>query len=121
DWYLDLLGFLKERHPQVRIEAFSPEEIKGMEELTGMDARGVLAKLQEAGLDGLPGGGGEMLVDEVRHAAHISPARISSDDWIRVMAQAQDLGLYTTATMVIGFGESFEQRVASMLRLRDAQ
>ncbi len=121
DWYLDLLGFLRERHPTVRVEAFSPEEIKGMEKLTGMGAREVLSRLKDAGLDGLPGGGGEMLVDEVRNAAHVSPARIDSDDWIRIMAEAQDLGLYTTATMVIGFGETPEQRVASMLRLRDAQ
>ena len=54
----------------------------------------VLKELQAAGLDGLPGGGGEMLVDDIRHAKHISPARISSDDWIRVMGEAQDLGLY---------------------------
>ena len=121
DWYLDLLRFLKERHPTVRIEAFSPEEIKGMTKVTGWGAEEVLRQLQAAGLDGLPGGGGEMLVDEVRHAAHISPARISSDEWIEIMATAQELGLYTTATMVIGFGESHEQRVASMLRLRDAQ
>lgn len=121
DWYLDLLGFLKERHPSVRIEAFSPEEIKGMMALTGQNADEVLRRLQAAGLDGLPGGGGEMLVDEVRHAAHISPARISSDEWIDIMAAAQAIGLYTTATMVIGFGESHEQRVASMLRLRNAQ
>lgn len=121
DWYLDLLGFLKQRHPAVRIEAFSPEEIKGMMQLTGLDASGVLQRLQRAGLDGLPGGGGEMLVDEVRHAAHISPARIGTDEWLHIMAAAQDLGLYTTATMVIGFGESHEQRVASMMRLRVAQ
>jgi len=121
DWYLDLLGFLKQRHPTVRIEAFSPEEIKGMMGLTGHSASGVLERLKAAGLDGLPGGGGEMLVDEIRHAKHISPARIGTDDWLDIMAAAQELGLYTTATMVIGFGETHEQRVASMLRLRDAQ
>jgi len=121
DWYLDLLRHLKEHHPSIRVEAFSPEEIKGMMRLTGQGASDVLARLQEAGLDGLPGGGGEMLVDEVRHAPHISPARISADEWIDVMAAAQRLGLYTTATMVIGFGETPAQRVASMLRLRDAQ
>ena len=62
-----------------------------------------------------------MLVDAVRHAPHISPARISSDDWIRVMGEAQSLGLYTTATMVIGFGETPAQRVQSMLRVREQQ
>lgn len=120
-WYLDLLGYLKTHHPTIRVEAFSPEEIKGMAKLTGMSAREVLAELHAAGLDGLPGGGGEMLVDDVRHAKHISPARISSDEWIDVMDAAQSLGLYTTATMVIGFGETFAQRIASLQRIRDQQ
>lgn len=120
-WYLDLLRTLKDRHPTIRVEAFSPEEIRGMAHLTGMSTVEVLEELQRAGLDGLPGGGGEMLVDAVRHAPHISPARISSDDWIGVMGEAQALGLYTTATMVIGFGETPAQRVESMARIRDQQ
>ncbi len=120
-WYLELMQHLKTYHPSIRVEAFSPEEIKGMAKLTGMSSVEVLKELQAAGLDGLPGGGGEMLVDEVRHARHISPARISSDDWIRVMGEAQELGLYTTATMVIGFGETRAQRVQSMLRVREQQ
>ena len=92
-----------------------------MAKLTGMTSLEVLKELQAAGLDGLPGGGGEMLVDDVRHAKHISPARISSDDWIRIMGEAQALGLYTTATMVIGFGETPAQRIESMRRVREQQ
>ena len=121
DWYLDLLRHLKERHPTIRVEAFSPEEIKGMVKLTGMTAHEVLHELQAAGLDGLPGGGGEMLVDDVRHARHVSPARIATHEWTGIMADAQALGLYTTATMVIGFGETDAQRVQSLLELREAQ
>lgn len=121
EWYTGLLAYLKERHPRVRLEVFSPEEIRGMTRLTGMTAKEVLAELKAAGLDGLPGGGGEILVDEVRHARHVAPARISAGEWIDIMAAAQELGLYTTATMVIGFGETVEQRVESLLRLRDAQ
>jgi cyclic dehypoxanthinyl futalosine synthase len=121
DWYLDLLRHLRTEHPTIRVEAFSPEEIKGMTKLTGMTAAEVLRELQGAGLDGLPGGGGEMLVDDVRHARHVSPARIATDEWIAIMADAQALGLYTTATMVIGFGETPAQRIASLLRLREAQ
>lgn len=120
-WYQELLAHLKAAHPSIRVEAFSPEEIKGMTKLTGWSAREVLRELQAAGLDGLPGGGGEMLVDDVRHARHVSPARISTDEWLGIMAEAQALGLYTTATMVIGFGETPAQRVASLLRLREAQ
>ena len=120
-WYLDLMQHLKTQHPSIRVEAFSPEEIKGMAKLTGMTSVEVLRELQAAGLDGLPGGGGEMLVDDVRHAKHISPARISSDNWIRIMGEAQELGLYTTATMVIGFGETPAQRIQSMRRVREQQ
>jgi len=86
-----------------------------------MSTRELLAALQAAGLDGLPGGGGEMLVDDIRHAKHVSPGRISADEWIRVMGEAQEFGLYTTATMVIGFGETHAQRVASLMRVRDQQ
>lgn len=120
-WYVDLLRFLKVEHPTLRVEAFSPEEIEGLVRLTGMSAREVLVELQAAGLDGLPGGGGEILVDEVRRARHVAPARIGTDRWLAVMAEAQRLGLYTTATMVIGFGETPAQRVASLMRLREAQ
>ena len=120
-WYLELMQHLKTHHPSIRVEAFSPEEVKGMAKLTGMTSLEVLKELQAAGLDGLPGGGGEMLVDDVRHAKHISPARISSDDWIRIMGEAQALGLYTTATMVIGFGETPAQRIESMRRVREQQ
>ena len=120
-WYLELMQHLKTQHPSIRVEAFSPEEIKGMAKLTGMTSVEVLKELQAAGLDGLPGGGGEMLVDDIRHTKHISPARISSDDWIRIMGEAQALGLYTTATMVIGFGETPAQRIESMRRVREQQ
>jgi cyclic dehypoxanthinyl futalosine synthase len=120
-WYLDLMRYLKQHHPTIRVEAFSPEEIKGMAEVADLSTREVLIELQAAGLDGLPGGGGEMLVDEVRHAPHVAPARIGADDWIHIMGEAQALGLYTTATMVIGFGETPAQRVASMMRIRDQQ
>jgi cyclic dehypoxanthinyl futalosine synthase len=120
-WYLELLQHLRERHPTIRVEAFSPEEIKGMGRLTDMPTQHVLQELQRAGLDGLPGGGGELLVDDVRHARHVAPARIGTDDWLRIMAEAQALGLYTTATMVIGFGETPAQRVRSLFRLREAQ
>ncbi|MGL4610041.1 MAG: CofH family radical SAM protein [Trueperaceae bacterium] len=120
-WYLDLMKHLKAQHPTIRVEAFSPEEIKGMSKLTGMGTLEVLKELHQAGLDGLPGGGGEMLVDDIRHAKHISPARISTPDWLRIMSEAQSLGLYTTATMVIGFGETHAQRVESMKGIRDLQ
>lgn len=119
EWYLDLLRYLKQHYPEVRIDAFSPEEILGLEKLTGRDCRELLVALKEAGLDGLPGAGGEILVDEVR--AKAAPARIKSSDWFRILDTAQSLGLYTIATMVIGFGETNEQRIAHLLKIREQQ
>lgn len=116
EWYLDLLRYLKQHYPEVRIDAFSPEEILGLEKITGRDCHELLTELKDAGLDGLPGAGGEILVDEVR--AKAAPARIKSSDWFRILDTAQSLGLYTIASMVIGFGETYEQRVAHLLKIR---
>jgi dehypoxanthine futalosine cyclase len=116
EWYLDLLRYLKQHYPEVRVDAFSPEEILGLEKITGRDCRELLTELKDAGLDGLPGAGGEILVDEVR--AKAAPARIKSRDWFRILDTAQSLGLYTIATMVIGFGETYAQRIAHLLQIR---
>jgi cyclic dehypoxanthinyl futalosine synthase len=118
-WYLDLLRYLKGHYPEVRIDAFSPEEILGLEKLTGRKAPELLAELKEAGLDGLPGAGGEILVDEVR--AKAAPARIKAEDWFRIQDAAQRLGLYTIATMVIGFGETYAQRAEHLIKVRAQQ
>jgi dehypoxanthine futalosine cyclase len=119
EWYLDLLRYLKQHYPEVRIDAFSPEEILGLEKITGRDCSKLLAELKNAGLDGLPGAGGEILVDEVR--AKAAPARIKSRDWFRILDTAQRLGMYTIASMVIGFGETFQQRVAHLVKIRQQQ
>lgn len=119
DWYLGLLRYLKKTYPEVRIDAFSPEEIYGLEDLTGRNALDLLADLKEAGLDGLPGAGGEILVDEIR--AKAAPARIRTQDWFRILDAAQSLGLYTIATMVIGFGESYQERAEHLVQIRTQQ
>jgi len=119
EWYLDLLRYLKAHYPEVRIDAFSPEEILGLEKITGRDAKSLLIDLKTAGLDGLPGAGGEILVDEVR--AKAAPARIRAEDWFRILDAAQSLGLYTIATMVIGFGETYEQRALHLVQIRQQQ
>jgi cyclic dehypoxanthinyl futalosine synthase len=118
-WYLELLRYLKGHYPEVRIDAFSPEEILGLEKITGRKAPELLAELKEAGLDGLPGAGGEILVDEVR--AKAAPARIKAEDWFRIQDAAQRLGLYTIATMVIGFGETYAQRAEHLIKIRAQQ
>ncbi len=120
-WYLELLKHIKTNHPKIRIDAFSPEEIKGMSKLTGMTSIEVLRELKTAGLDGLPGGGGEILVDRIRKAKHVAPARVSTNKWLDIMADAHSLGLYTSATMVIGFGETYKERIEHFQRIRDLQ
>ncbi len=119
EWYEGLLRYLKERHPEVRIDAFSPEEILGLERLTGMSAREVLGRLKAAGLDGVPGAGAEILVDRIRHAA--APARIPTKDWVRIVEEVLALGMYSLASMVIGMGEGPEERVEHLLVLRELQ
>jgi cyclic dehypoxanthinyl futalosine synthase len=119
EWYLEMLRFLKAKHPSIMIDAFSPEEILGLEKITGLGALEIISQMKDAGLDGLPGAGGEILEDEVRLEA--APARIPSADWFRILDVAQGLGLYTISTMVIGFGETLEQRARHMLKIRDQQ
>ncbi len=118
-WYLEMLQFLKKHHPTIKIDAFSPEEILGLEKITGLDALEIITRMKESGLDGLPGAGGEILEDAVRLEA--APARIPSADWFRILDVAQGLGLYTISTMVIGFGETLSQRARHMIKIRDQQ
>jgi cyclic dehypoxanthinyl futalosine synthase len=119
EWYLEMLEFLKSRHPSIKIDAFSPEEILGLEKITGLDALEIITRMKDAGLDGLPVAGGEILEDEIRLEA--APARIPSADWFRILDVAQGLGLYTISTMVIGFGETLTQRARHMIKIRDQQ
>ncbi|MBB6099590.1 dehypoxanthine futalosine cyclase [Deinobacterium chartae] len=119
EYYTGLLQHIKQHHPGIRIEAFSPEEILGFEQFFGMSAEEVIDRLIEAGLDGLPGAGGEILEDEVRAAA--APARIRSEDWFRILDIAQRKGIYTISTMVIGFGESYAQRASHLIKIREQQ
>ena len=98
-----MIKYLVEEHPGIDLDCFSPIEIEGIAEVSGMSTIEVLQQLKDAGLHGLPGGGAEMLVDEVR--TDISPKKGSPDNWLKVMEEAQSLGLTTSATNVFGFGE----------------
>jgi cyclic dehypoxanthinyl futalosine synthase len=119
EWYIRMLEYLKTHHPNIKLDAFSPEEILGLEKITSLSAREIIQTLKDAGLDGLPGAGGEILEDEVRLEA--APARIPSADWFRILDIAQSLGLYTISTMVIGFGETMQHRVNHLLKIRTQQ
>ena len=119
DYYVDLLKHLRTTHPTIDLDCFSPIEIHGIASVTGQDLRSVLTVLKDAGLHGLPGGGAEMLVPEVRR--DIAPKKGGPDGWLEVMATAQSLGLITSATNVIGFGEDLGQRLEHMNRVRTLQ
>jgi len=119
-YYTNLLRAIKQRFPQITMHSFSPAEIRKMVEVSdGLTLEQVVRALHEAGLDSLPGGGAEILDDRTRRK--ISRLKGSWRDWIEVMSTAQKVGMNTTATMVIGFGESTEERMLHLLRLRDCQ
>ena len=97
-----------------------PEEILGLEKLTGRDAWDILCELKDAGLDGMPGAAAEILVDEVRERT--APTRMKTGDWFRIIDSAMKAGLHNPwVGMVIGFGETLEQRVQHLIALRDQQ
>jgi cyclic dehypoxanthinyl futalosine synthase len=118
EYYLDLIQWLRSTFG-IELNAFSPSEIHQMTLVSGKSAAEVLRDLKVQGLGGLPGGGAEILDDDVRR--RISPKKISADRWISIMEDAQRLDLVTTATMVIGFGETLEHRLNHLERLRNLQ
>lgn len=117
-WYEDMLRALKERYP-IHVHGFGPPEMVHIAKVSGITTREVLKRLRDAGLDSLPGGGAEILVDSVR--SHVSPKKATSDEWLNVMREAHELGMSTTATMMFGGTESVEDRVAHMRRVREVQ
>lgn len=119
-YYTDLLREIKKRFPQITMHSFSPAEIRKMQEVSGgLTLEEVIRELKEAGLDSLPGGGAEILDDRIRK--QISRLKGSWQDWMEVMDTAHRVGMHSTATMVIGFGETIEERVMHLLRIREQQ
>jgi cyclic dehypoxanthinyl futalosine synthase len=117
-WYEALLAHLKSKF-KILLHCFSPPEIWHLAEREGLTAEAVLERLRAAGLDSLPGGGAEILVDRVRRIA--SPNKCTADQWLGVMRAAHRLGMRTTATMVFGHVETCEERIEHLVRLRDLQ
>ncbi|MBX7143105.1 MAG: CofH family radical SAM protein [Oligoflexia bacterium] len=117
-FYVEMISWISSNF-KVEINAFSPSEIQQMKKVSGKSYAEILGELKAAGMRGLPGGGAEILDDQVR--ARVSPKKISADEWIAVMEVAHSTGLTTTSTMVIGFGETIEQRLNHLDRLRQAQ
>ena len=119
EWYLQMLRALKRHTPDLHVHGFSPPEIVHFAKLFGKSIRQVIVELVEAGLDTLPGGGAEILVDRVRET--ISPGKCTADEWLDVMSQAHRLGVRTTATMMFGHIETIEDRIEHLSRLRRLQ
>ncbi|MBX3277902.1 MAG: dehypoxanthine futalosine cyclase [Acidobacteria bacterium] len=113
DYYTGLLSELKKRYG-IHLHCFSPTEIYGMAKTFGMTYETVLKELKAAGLDSLPGGGGEILVDEIRRKRR---TECNSQEWLDVMEAAHGLGIPTTATMMIGYGETRPQRIEHLEKL----
>ncbi|MBW4840802.1 MAG: dehypoxanthine futalosine cyclase [Paenibacillaceae bacterium] len=119
-YYTNLLKAIKQRFPDITMHSFSPAEIMKMKEVSeGLSLEEVVREIHAAGLDSLPGGGAEILDDRTRRK--ISRLKGSWRDWMDVMQTAHKIGMNTTATMVIGFGESMEERALHLLRVREAQ
>jgi cyclic dehypoxanthinyl futalosine synthase len=118
EWYEAMISRIKERHG-VHIHGFSGPEIVHIAKLSNLSIGDTIVRLRDAGLDSIPGGGAEILVDRVRD--EISPQKCDADEWIEVMRQAHKAGISTTATMMFGHEESIEERVFSMTRIRALQ
>lgn len=118
DWYQGLLRSIKERYP-VHIHGFSPSEVLNFSKVFKMPTREVIAELQAAGLDSIPGGGAEILVDRVRD--DLARSKVDAQGWIQIMEEAHELGMKTTATMMFGHIETLPERVMHLLRVRDSQ
>ena len=118
EYYEDLFSSIKARY-SIHLHALSPSEIQHAARRSKVTIPQALTRLRDAGLDSLPGGGAEILVDRVRKI--ISPKKTTSAEWLGIMREAQRLGMSTTATMMYGHVETLEERVEHMRRIRDLQ
>jgi cyclic dehypoxanthinyl futalosine synthase len=119
EFYENMLSSIKRKFPEVHLHCFSAPEITCIAEVSGLSLRDTIAHLRDAGLDSIPGGGAEILDDEIR--ARISRLKCTSDEWEQVHRTAHALGMRTTATMMFGCGEEIRNRVNHLERLRRIQ
>lgn len=118
DFFERMLRHIKARFP-VHVHSFSPPEIVHFARLEGASIEHVLTRLREAGLDSLPGGGAEILVERVRGA--VSPHKCTAAEWLDVMRTAHARGMRTTATMMFGHTETLAQRIEHLDAVRRLQ
>ncbi len=118
EWYEDLLSTLHAKYPTFQLHCFSPPEIHNIHLISGLDYETILRRLKAAGLYSMPGGGGEILDDEVRKRVS---TKCSTQEWLDVMRAVHKVGLRSTATMMFGIGDRIEHRVRHLQRVRDLQ
>jgi cyclic dehypoxanthinyl futalosine synthase len=120
EWYEDLFRAVRQRYPDFRLHALSPPEIIHISRLSRLPVPAVIDRLIAAGLNSVPGGGAEILVDRVRQRLNCY-GKATSDEWLDVMRHAHRAGLRTTATMMYGHVETVEERIEHLIRLRELQ
>ena len=120
EWYEDLFRAVKAQYPAFRLHALSPPEILHLSRLSQLPVAAVIDRMIDAGLDSIPGGGAEMLVDRVRHELNCY-SKASADEWLDVMRTAHRAGLRTTVTMMYGTVERLDERIEHLMRVRDVQ
>ena len=119
-WYEDLFRAIKDRYPAFKLHALSPPEVIHLSRLSQLGVPEVIDRLIGAGLDSIPGGGAEILVDRVRRLLHCY-GKATADEWLGVMRHAHRRGLRTTATMMYGTVETLDERIEHLMRLRGLQ
>lgn len=117
-WYLELMRYIKRHHP-IHIHGFSPSEVVFFSERFRIPMPEVVQQLREAGLDSIPGGGGEILVDAIRE--RVARKKAQTDEWLGVQEEAHRQGMKTSVTMMYGLGESDADRVEHLFRIREVQ
>jgi cyclic dehypoxanthinyl futalosine synthase len=120
EWYEDLFRAVKQRYPAFKLHALSPPEVIHLTRMAKLSVPEVIDRLMAAGLDSIPGGGAEILVDRVRKLLNCY-GKATADEWLGVMREAHRKGLRTTATMMYGHVETVEERIEHLVRLREVQ
>ncbi len=119
EYYEELFRWVKSTYPAINLHALSPEEIWHIARTSELRLEPTIRRLVAAGMDSIPGGGAEILDDEVRR--RIAPLKCSTDEWLTVMRTAHQVGLKSTATLMFGVGEEPRHRVNHLARLRELQ
>jgi cyclic dehypoxanthinyl futalosine synthase len=119
EYYEQAFRKIKEKCPDVAIHGLSASEIDTISKVERSSTREVLSRLKESGLDTLPGAGAEILDDDVK--SRISPLKIKSNEWLNIMRQAHEMGIKSSATMMYGTGEDYEQRARHLMKIAELQ